>query len=52
MLRQTKRLLVGRLVDKRKRSKTKRLAFDKPQLRRRRLVREEPPSPSHDEGLD
>ena len=52
VLRQTKRLFVGRLVDKSKGSKTKRFAFDKPQLRRRRPVREKPPSPSHDEGLD
>ena len=52
MLRQTKRLFVGRLVSKSKGSKTKRFAFDKPQLGRRRPVREKPPSPSHDEGLD
>jgi hypothetical protein len=52
MLRQTKLLFVGRLVRKSKGSKTKRFAFDKPQLRRRRPVREKPPSPSHDEGLD
>ena len=52
MLRQTKRLFVGRLVSKSKGSKTKRFAFDKPQLGRRRPAREKPPSPSHDEGLD
>jgi hypothetical protein len=49
---QTKPLVVGRLVDKSKGSKTKRFAFDKPQLRGRRPVWEEPPSPAHDEGLD
>src|SRR6185436_9582034 len=40
------------LVSKRKRYKTKRFAFDELQLRRRRPIREKPPSPSHDEGLD
>ena len=48
----TRWLFFVRLVDKSKGSKTKRFAFDKPQLRRRRPVREEPSSPSHDERLD
>jgi hypothetical protein len=52
MLRQTKRLFVGRPVDKRKGAKTESCAFDKPQLRRRRPVGEEPSSPAHNEGLD
>src|SRR5690606_26103968 len=45
-------VLVGRLVGKRKRTKTQRLAFDKLQLRGRRPLRKKPPSPSHDERLD
>jgi hypothetical protein len=40
------------LVGKSKGSETEHLAFDKPQLRLRRPVRKEPPSPSHDEGQD
>ncbi len=51
-IHKTKRLFFGWLVDKSKGAKTERLAFDKPQLRRRRPVREKPPSPAHDEGLD
>jgi hypothetical protein len=49
---ETKRLRVGRLVDKSKGSKTKLLAFHESQLRRRRPVREKPPSLAHDKGLD
>ena len=52
MFRKTRWLLFVRLVDKSKDLETEHLAFDKPQLRRRRPVWEEPPSPSHDEGLD
>jgi hypothetical protein len=52
MFRQAERLFIGRLEDKSKRPETKHFAFDKPQLRRGRPVREKPPSPSHDEGLD
>ncbi len=50
--RKTTRLLLVWPVDKRKGAKTESCAFDKPQLRRRRPVREKPPSPAHDEGLD
>ena len=52
MFRKTKRLLFVRLVGKSKGPETEHLAFDKPQLRLRRPVWEEPPSPSHDEGQD
>ena len=51
-LRKTTRLLLVWPVDKSKGAKTESRAFDKPQLRRRRPVREKPPSPAHDEGLD
>jgi hypothetical protein len=50
--RKTTRLLLVWPVDKSKGAKTESCAFDKPQLRRRRPVREKPPSPAHDEGLD
>src|SRR5258708_16912154 len=52
MFRKTRWLFVVRLVGKSKGPETEHLAFDKPQLRLRCPVREEPPSPSHDEGLD
>ena len=50
--RKTTRLLLVWPVDKSKGARTESCAFDKPQLRRRRPVREKPPSPAHDEGLD
>src|SRR2546430_4687524 len=52
MFRKTRWLLFVRLVGKSKGPETEHLAFDKPQLRLRRPVWEEPPSPSHDKGLD
>ena len=52
MFRKTKRLFVVRLVDQSKGPETEHLAFDQSQLRRRRPVWEEPPSPSHDVGQD
>ena len=52
MFRKTRWLFVVRLVGKSKGPETEHLAFDKPQLRLRCPVREESPSPSHDEGLD
>ena len=48
--RKTRRLVFVRLVDQSKGPATEHLAFDQPQLRRRRPVWEEPPSPSHDVG--
>src|SRR5262245_25132266 len=45
-------LLLVWLVDQREGARTERLALDQPQLRRGRPVREEPPAPPHDEGLD
>jgi hypothetical protein len=51
-VRKTTRLLLVWSVDKRKGATTESCAFDEPQLRRRRPVREKPPSPAHDEGLD
>ena len=47
-----RRLFFVWLVEKSKGPGTEHLAFDKPQLRRRRPVWEEPPSPSHDVGHD
>src|SRR5215218_632222 len=52
MFPKTTRLLLVWPVDKSKGAKTESCAFDKPQFRRRRPVREKPPSPAHDEGLD
>jgi hypothetical protein len=45
-----KLLFFVRLVDQSKGPATEHLAAHKPQLRRRRPVWEEPPSPSHDVG--
>ena len=50
MFRKTRRLFFVRLVDQSKGPATEHLAAHKPQLRRRRPVWEEPPSPSHDVG--